>query len=211
MGAVTQTQAPTLETSAFQLQGSKILLGCLPRGTGSMTRCSYREFLSLPIIEAELWSYLYSAAYWHMYRHVSKLHFVWYIATIWESCKLVSPVYSVKPTQCPIQCVHWFFPGLKRPGREVHHAPASSAEVKNGWSSTCLPLHSDTFTFTFIFAFYYPHDPKINKQIFLRFLDIEHAVVRFAYFWSLCNTRRLTFLLQERAAVCNLSHAEGGG
>jgi hypothetical protein len=55
------------------------------------------------------------------------------------------------------------------------------------------------------FAFYYPHYPKINKRIFLRFLDIEHAVVRFAYFWSPCITRHLTFLPQERAAVCNLS------
>jgi hypothetical protein len=45
-------------------------------------------------------------------------------------------------------------PGIKRPGREVHHSTPSSAEVKNEWSYTYPPLiclHSlyrEHFTFT---------------------------------------------------------------
>jgi hypothetical protein len=39
------------------------------------------------------------------------------------------------PTQPPIQWVPGALSlGLKRPGREVNHAPPSSAEVKNPWS-----------------------------------------------------------------------------
>jgi len=30
-------------------------------------------------------------------------------------------------------------PGLKRPGRDVHHSPPSSAEVKNVWSYASTP------------------------------------------------------------------------
>jgi len=29
------------------------------------------------------------------------------------------------------------FPGLKHPGREVHHSPPSSAEVMSDWSYSC--------------------------------------------------------------------------
>jgi len=32
-----------------------------------------------------------------------------------------------------------FFPGLKRPEREVDHSPPFSAEVKNEWSYTSPP------------------------------------------------------------------------
>ena len=37
---------------------------------------------------------------------------------------------ALGPTQPPIQWVPAFFPGVKRPGRDVDHPPASSAEVK---------------------------------------------------------------------------------
>jgi hypothetical protein len=33
-----------------------------------------------------------------------------------------------------------FFLGVKQPGREADHSPSSSAEVKNAWSYTSIPL-----------------------------------------------------------------------
>ena len=30
----------------------------------------------------------------------------------------------------------FYFPGVKRPGRDVNHSPPSSAEVKNDWNCT---------------------------------------------------------------------------
>jgi len=33
-------------------------------------------------------------------------------------------------------------PGVKRPGREVHHLPSNSAEVKNEWSYTTIFSHN---------------------------------------------------------------------
>ena len=47
-----------------------------------------------------------------------------------------------------------YFPGVKRPRRDVDHAPPSSTEVKNEWSYTSTPptclhdAHRGTFTFT---------------------------------------------------------------
>jgi len=45
-------------------------------------------------------------------------------------------------------------PGIWQPGCKVNHSTPSSAEVKNGWSDTSLPIclhgmEKDTFTFTF--------------------------------------------------------------
>jgi hypothetical protein len=45
------------------------------------------------------------------------------------------------PTQPPIQWVPRALSlGVKRPGREADHSPPSSAEVKNAWSYTSIPL-----------------------------------------------------------------------
>jgi hypothetical protein len=33
------------------------------------------------------------------------------------------------------------YPGVKRPGREVDHSPATSAEVKKMWIYTSTPIH----------------------------------------------------------------------
>jgi len=33
-------------------------------------------------------------------------------------------------------------PVVQRPGRKVDHSPTSSAEVKNGWSYTSVPLYA---------------------------------------------------------------------
>jgi hypothetical protein len=47
-------------------------------------------------------------------------------------------------------------PGVNRQGREVHHSPPSTAEVKNEWSYTSTPpvyLHGlDTASITFYFS-----------------------------------------------------------
>jgi hypothetical protein len=44
---------------------------------------------------------------------------------------------ALGPTHPPIQLVSGDFnPGVKRPGREAHHSPPSSVDVKNGWSCT---------------------------------------------------------------------------
>jgi len=43
---------------------------------------------------------------------------------------------ALGPSQPPIEWVPGLFPwGVKRQGREADHSPASSAEVKNAWSS----------------------------------------------------------------------------
>ena len=34
-----------------------------------------------------------------------------------------------------------FFPGVKRPGRDVDHVPPSSAEVKNEWRCTLTAFY----------------------------------------------------------------------
>jgi hypothetical protein len=47
----------------------------------------------------------------------------------------------------------FFSPGLKRPAREVDHAPPFSADVKNEWSFLLHPLHGvneENFKFTLI-------------------------------------------------------------
>lgn len=49
------------------------------------------------------------------------------------------PRPSVGPTKPPVHCVPPFFPGTRRPGREVDLSPPS-AEVQNDWSSTTSPL-----------------------------------------------------------------------
>ena len=43
------------------------------------------------------------------------------------------------PTQLPFQWVPGFFPGGKRPGREVNYPSPSRAENKNEWSDTSAP------------------------------------------------------------------------
>jgi hypothetical protein len=47
---------------------------------------------------------------------------------------------ALEPTQTPIQWVPGALTlGVKRPGREADHSPASSAEVKNAWSNISAP------------------------------------------------------------------------
>ena len=56
-----------------------------------------------------------------------------------------------------------FFPGVKRPEREVNYSSPSNPEVKNGWSNTssspkCLHgVDREIFTFAF-FSGYVPED-----------------------------------------------------
>jgi len=50
----------------------------------------------------------------------------------------VRPV--LEPTQRPVQWVPGAFtPGVKWPGREAHHSPPSSAEVRNVWGYNFIP------------------------------------------------------------------------
>jgi hypothetical protein len=44
---------------------------------------------------------------------------------------------TLEPAQHPVNGHQVYFPGLKRPGREVDHSVPSSAKVKNDWSYTC--------------------------------------------------------------------------
>jgi hypothetical protein len=50
-----------------------------------------------------------------------------------------TPLPSLELTQSPIQWVPGPSPGLKRPWRDVHHSPTSSAEFKNEWSYASTP------------------------------------------------------------------------
>jgi len=47
---------------------------------------------------------------------------------------------SIPPLELPQPRIQWLpgalFPEVKRPGREAHHSPSSSAEFKNEWSYT---------------------------------------------------------------------------
>jgi hypothetical protein len=43
------------------------------------------------------------------------------------------------PTQPPVQWIPVFFPGVKRPWREVNHSLPSGAKVENEWSRTSAP------------------------------------------------------------------------
>jgi len=56
---------------------------------------------------------------------------------------------ALGPTLPPIQWVAGSFPGVKRPGRDVHHSPLSTAEVNipilslytfMDWTGTILPF-----------------------------------------------------------------------
>jgi hypothetical protein len=50
---------------------------------------------------------------------------------------------ALGPTQLPSQWISGALSlGVKRPGRELDHSPASSAEVKNAWSYIPLPQYS---------------------------------------------------------------------
>jgi hypothetical protein len=70
---------------------------------------------------------------------------------------------ALGPTKPPIQWVQGALSlEVKRPEREAHHSPSSTAEVKNAWSCTstppihmawCLVKHRDNLTFTFTFTF----------------------------------------------------------
>ena len=53
-----------------------------------------------------------------------------------RACGMYTFRPALGPTQPSIQWVSGFFPGVKRPGREVNHSPPSSVEVNNEWSST---------------------------------------------------------------------------
>ena len=60
---------------------------------------------------------------------------------------------ALKPTQHPVQWVSALFPGVKRPGRGVDHAPLSSVEVKErvelyiySPSGSSWPVLRQTFT-----------------------------------------------------------------
>jgi hypothetical protein len=44
--------------------------------------------------------------------------------------------------QSPVQWEVEFFPGVKRPRRDVDHSPLSTAEVKKEWSYTSAPLYA---------------------------------------------------------------------
>jgi len=61
---------------------------------------------------------------------------------------------ALGPTKPPIQWIPAFFPGVKRPKRFVDHCSLSSAEVKNEWRYTSIPvscLHDvDSHGFTFV-------------------------------------------------------------
>jgi hypothetical protein len=47
---------------------------------------------------------------------------------------------ALRSTQPPIQWVPGaLIPGVKRPGREAHHSPPASAEVKKMWIYTFTP------------------------------------------------------------------------
>jgi hypothetical protein len=69
------------------------------------------------------------------------------IATIMFMCILISTI--LPPPNCPDQLwgspsllLNWYqvyFPGEKRPEREVDHSPPSSAESKNEWSYNFTP------------------------------------------------------------------------
>jgi len=49
----------------------------------------------------------------------------------------------------------FYFPGVKRPGRDVNHSPPSSAEVKNDWSIISVPTRCfDDVDRTSIFTFF---------------------------------------------------------
>jgi len=49
-------------------------------------------------------------------------------------------IMALVPTQPLIQWVPGALSlGVKRPGREAHHSPPSSAEVKNAWNYTSTP------------------------------------------------------------------------
>jgi hypothetical protein len=62
------------------------------------------------------------------------------------------------------------FPGVKWPGREAHHSPPSSAEVKNVWSYTftpqyvfiawCLVKYRNYFTLPYLIL---PYKRKLKK------------------------------------------------
>ena len=51
--------------------------------------------------------------------------------------------------------IEGFSPGVKRPGREVHHSAPYGTEVRNEWSCASAPpiclneVNRDEFTFTF--------------------------------------------------------------
>jgi hypothetical protein len=76
---------------------------------------------------------------------------------------------------------------VKRLGPEADHSPPSSAEVKNAYSYTFVPLyvfmawclvtHRDNFNFTyiisivFIFPFYYPCVYPLSMGFLRRFID----------------------------------------
>jgi hypothetical protein len=49
---------------------------------------------------------------------------------------------ALEPTQHPIQWLPGALPEIKRPAREAHHSPPSSAEVKNGGAVPSLPHKS---------------------------------------------------------------------
>jgi len=64
-----------------------------------------------------------------------------------------------------------FFSGVKRPKRFVDHCPPYSAEVKNEWSYTSIPvlcLHDvDSHGFTFVYSDIYP--TACNDTQFINF------------------------------------------
>jgi hypothetical protein len=68
-------------------------------------------------------------------------------------------------------------PGLKRPGREIHHPSSFSAETKNERSCTFAPpirlhdLHSDTFTFNFLLLKFFQSQIKIENKRRLHLLQ----------------------------------------
>jgi hypothetical protein len=82
---------------------------------------------------------------------------------------------------CVLRSVHLWWPssvslGIKRPGREAHHSPPSSAEIKNAWRYTstlpyvfmasCLIKHRDSFTYVggILYNSCYKHVNKWHKH-----------------------------------------------
>ena len=78
-----------------------------------------------------------------------------------------------------------YFPGVKRPGREVDHSPPFSAEIKNEWGSTFAPLvclHSvyrESCTYYYYYYYY--------NYIVLMYTWCGRKVMRLA---TLCTNRQ---------------------
>ena len=74
---------------------------------------------------------------------------------------------ALEPIHLTIQWPRGSFPGVKRPGREVHHSSPSSVKVKNEWSYTPSPpiFHHGVDRDSFIFIWRVPKIAKSDYQL----------------------------------------------